>query len=106
MGQQKETKKTKKEFTFHNANGSSTIDLSVCSAPCNNSLDFEILESAISYHSPIMTKLSLTNNYLNTERPTEYITRIKWDTNKRQDFAIALKDELSSATEINWNMMS
>jgi Reverse transcriptase (RNA-dependent DNA polymerase)/Endonuclease-reverse transcriptase len=93
------------EFTFTNANGSSVIDLAICSSLCNEAIsDFEVLSSHLSSHSPILIKL---NQQLNLDHPSnhkkEFLTRIKFNPSIAQDFRTEISKELQLDKNETWS---
>jgi hypothetical protein len=75
------------EFTFHNRNGSSTLDLAICSSSCVDIIkDFKVLSSNLSCHSPIMMEVRTNDQFCTTTTPTtEYLEKFKWEKSKRED---------------------
>jgi hypothetical protein len=74
------------EYTFCTKNGSSTIDLSLCSSDLIPKTDFEVLEETISSHFPILTTIE-GPKYL--EGISEY-TKLTWDVNKADSYRNSL----------------
>lgn len=67
------------EFTFQNTNGSSTIDLGICSVSlldiCKG---FEVVGTHLSHHSMITIELGSTKRLHQTKiQNTDYITKIQ-----------------------------
>lgn len=87
------------EFTFSNHNGSSVIDICISSPSSSNYiLDFDVLLSPISCHSPIrLTTLGNGTETTQTHHSSlaeETLHRIKWDSQKQENFATNFNNEM------------
>jgi hypothetical protein len=81
----------KGNFTFCSTNGSSTIDLSLCSSEMFSLVDFRVLEELESHHFPIMTKIE-GKRFTQSE---QHIQKIAWDVSKSDKFSKALDEILT-----------